>query len=654
MIFKKEPAMNKIINIITLGGLAIIFLLGNAKGEQWKFGLIADTQWPSATGSDSLSGFKNPNSVAVDIINQVNKEFISKGVKLVVAVGDITDNGSNLALDTRATYVQALYNAGIGFYPLRGNHESSKTAAIEFKRIFPQTQNGLNNSTPSDAFVFTDSAQTKPAAKSGSTFTIGSGFSSPSTPLSGLSYTFTYNNATFVLLDQFTPPDSSANTIDAQQSWISNALASRPSGTHAFVFGHKGLITENHADILFSTDEATGLPTDDSAGVNAFIESLVSMKVHYYMGGHDHIHNRAMVSTTDGITAKVQDIILASDSYKFYKPANPSNDSKYDSVAFGHDRETPIAQDYAQIGYYIVTVDSARVWVDYYGVPSGQTGGVIAVAPTLTGNWVKRETFGYGLNGREFAIPQGQPYTTVIDSNGGTAARILSGINTSTARDSSGRACTQIVGTGWSSSTNTGMASKIISLWGMANGMGSSQTGNYTLSMNYTPPSSSTAIIQGNFGLISKNASDSWTNAVDGNSGGTKNFMLGPWTSSATLGAYGIDTTTHTAWAVINFAGDFAVADFGQVSIVPSLRMYSILKKGAMYMAGNKLMVPFKRAGDSMRIEIFTLSGQMLLRDSPIENFLDVSNLKKVFKNKEVVVKCISGNNQSVQKMLLQ
>lgn len=430
-------------------------------------------------------------------------------------------------------------------------------------------------------------------------------------------------------------------------------LANRPNGTHAFVFGHKGLITENHADILFSTDEATGLPTDDSAGANAFIESLVAHQVHYYMGGHDHIHNRAMVSTTDGITAKVQEIILASDSYKFYKPANPSNDSKYDSVAFGHDRETPIAQDYAQIGYYIVTVDSARAWVDYYAVPSGQTGGVIASVPPLTGNWVKRETFGYGLNGREFAIPQGQSYTSVIDSFGGTTARILNGLNVSTAMDSSGRQCTQVVGTGWSTSTTAIIASKILSLWGMANEMGSTQTGNYTLSMSYAPPSSSSAIQQGNFGLIAKNTNGSWTNAVDGNFGGTKNFMLGPWTSNASLGTYGVDTSTHTAWAVINFAGDFAVTDFGQVSIVPSSRINSASKKVTMYMAGNKLMLPFKRAGDLMTIEVFTLSGQMVLRVVPRGNILNMSDFNKDFKNKEFIVKCISGTELNVQKIFV-
>ena len=110
---------------------------------------LSDAVWPNSPDN------KNPNSVAVNVINHINQEFINHGVKFVVAVGDLTDNGSILALDTRATFTQALYNAGIGFYPLRGNHESSKTGAIEFQRIFPQTQTGVNNQTPADALVTT-------------------------------------------------------------------------------------------------------------------------------------------------------------------------------------------------------------------------------------------------------------------------------------------------------------------------------------------------------------------------------------------------------------------------------------------------------------------------------------------------------------------
>ena len=79
----------------------------------WSFGVIPDTQWTVPDDG------RNPNSLSVDIINHINQEFINKGVKFVVAVGDITDNGANVALDTRATYVQALYNAHIGFETFR-------------------------------------------------------------------------------------------------------------------------------------------------------------------------------------------------------------------------------------------------------------------------------------------------------------------------------------------------------------------------------------------------------------------------------------------------------------------------------------------------------------------------------------------------------
>ena len=119
----------------------------------WKFAVMSDTQW----GSDLDR--KNPNSVATDIIAQLNQEFIAKGVKLVVAVGDLSDKGCTALpcapLQTRAAFAQALYNAGIGFYPLRGNHESQQLGALEFQRLFPQTQNGVNNATPSDALAIT-------------------------------------------------------------------------------------------------------------------------------------------------------------------------------------------------------------------------------------------------------------------------------------------------------------------------------------------------------------------------------------------------------------------------------------------------------------------------------------------------------------------
>jgi hypothetical protein len=276
--------------------------------------------------------------------------------------------------------------------------------------------------------------------------------------------------------------------------------------------------------------------------------------------------------------------------------------------------------------------------------------------PTLTGNWIKRETFGYSLNGKEFSVAQGQSYTAVIDSNNGTTAKILSGVNTSTAMESSGRACTQVVGTGWSPGTTagiTGLASRTFYLWGMANAMGSGQTGTFTLSLSYTPPASSAAIQQGNFGIIARNSNDSWVNAADVNYGGTKTFVLGPWTTGATLGTYGVDTTTQTAWAVINFNGHFAVAPFGQVGVsLPSVKQ--LFPAGSkVFLKGNKLVLPDRFRGESVAIEVFSLSGRLIAHATAVRDFLDVSNLRKTFQNREIVVKCVSGNDQDIQKIFV-
>jgi hypothetical protein len=61
--------------------------------------------------------------------------------------------------------------------------------------------------------------------------------------------------------------------------------------------------------------------------------------------------------------------------------------------------------------------------------------------------------------------------------------------------------------------------------------------------------------------LAVRNGQGKWVNAVDANFGGTRRFVLGPWKPHYTLGTHGVDVLTHTAWAVINHTGDFAVAE---------------------------------------------------------------------------------------------
>jgi hypothetical protein len=518
---------------------------------------MADTQW---TGADDG---RNPSTCAVDIINQVNRRFIEERVKLVVAVGDLADKSTDpaigkAALDTRVTYAQALYNAGIGFFPLRGNHDGTAAAAGEFLRIFPQTRDGLNNTTPPDAFVATpDDGETRPVSRTGATFYRGYGFTSPSESLKGLSYAFRYGNATFVLLDQFTPPDGSANSIDDQQSWIAGTLKKRPPETHAFVFGHKGLITEKHVDVLFGED-----PASDPAGQDAFITALAGSGVRYYLAGHDHMHDRTVITTTDGAAAHLTQIVCASDSSKFYIPSVPSKDDRYNLPAFGRRRQTPLGQELNTVGYYIFTVDGARVTVDYYSAPVNPklAAGNSTISTTPVLSFTRRETFGYSLNGKEFLIAQGQPYTVVEDSFARTNARILSGVNGSTGRDGSGRPFVRAVDTGWVRKTYA-TRSDILSLWGMGDNIAEDRADVFALSMTYDPRSLRTGKVRGSVAVLAARDGPRWVDAVDKNLGGARQFVRGPWKPGYGLGTYGVDPDTHTAWAVINHGGDFAVVE---------------------------------------------------------------------------------------------
>lgn len=155
----------------------------------WSFGVMGDTQWTLATDPAG----NNPNHVSGSIANQINQQFISKGVKFVIQVGDLTDQGNDADVAARATAAQALHSAGIGFFPMRGNHETYGSPAngfaiAAFRTNFPQTQ-GL-----------------------GQTFG-ATNFNSPtsvSADLTGMSYSFDYGpasgNARFVIIDEWATP----------------------------------------------------------------------------------------------------------------------------------------------------------------------------------------------------------------------------------------------------------------------------------------------------------------------------------------------------------------------------------------------------------------------------------------------------------------
>ena len=557
--------------------LLLAFLCGaiSASAEPWKFGVMGDSQWTTADPSNA-----NPYTVPLSIINQVNQEFIKARVKFVIAVGDLSDDGNDISEITRAKAAQPLIDAGIGFFPFRGNHETvglnNSYGLSIFRSNYPQTQTGN--------FTKTDKQH----------FTVGDGFSSPidvSADLNGMSYSFDYgdikNKARFVIVDTWAMPskvDKNQNgyaygyTVNDQQAWISSRLDKISRKTdQVFVFSHQPLIAEGHQDTMFN-----GSANANPDWQNKFFASMQHNGVKFFICGHDHIHQRSIIASPDG-TSHIEEIICASNSSKFYTP-KPIDEPKW----FGQkDRETSIAQERHSVGYSIYTVDGPCVTVDYYSddhgnwmsdanFPNGAGKTDTGITPLF--HFVKKESWSYSTNGREFLIPQGTSYAKVSDTFKGTIARILDGTNNSTERDGSldtkggvGRKLTKTVDTGWhekqaslQSEHDTYLASNILYLTGMGD-LGREQTDVYTLSISYHPDKlQPNDFKEGLFTLATKDGDGNWVNAVDNNSGGTKTFVAGSWKKGYALGTYGIDQRKKSVWAVINYNGNFAAARFAR------------------------------------------------------------------------------------------
>ena len=551
----------------------------------WKFGVMGDTQWLTTAAYDTAN---NPNSTCVQSIKQMNQQFINHGVDFVIQVGDLKDTSANGDhLITTSKYRQDLYNAGIGFFPVRGNHEADSTGfgtddalkvnVTRFLEVFPQTRDGVMNNLPASVLNATDSAGSV-SKTSQATFKVGDNFSSPTNAggadYTGLSYSFTHKNATFVLLDQFPAKGVSHGVNDAirhQQTWITDRLSNKPSGNHAFVMAHKGLVHENHTDVLFGSNPSTGAEYQTT-----FINSLYNNGVKYFQSGHDHMHSRSMFKAATG-NAEVMQLTSASCSMKFYVPLATAPDAVQPPTNAYPGRQTMLQQHLYTMGYYIYTIDGNNVTVDYYtsqpmvNWADNHNAGYsdiadIFVVPQMT--FAKADTWGYNLNGTQKLVQQNGAYNVVQDGK----AKILSGISTYNKKDGEpGRAgngttvvnqrqMSHLVTTGWTPKTD-GLLSDIFTIWGMANEVKSVQTDTYCLSMTYDVTQVSDDLARtGQVGIATRGDS-TWVNAVSKNIGGATKFVEGAYNQSThTLGTWGVDTSTKTFWAVINYNADFAIA----------------------------------------------------------------------------------------------
>lgn len=571
--------------------------------ENYRFGIMGDTQWVnmfSGTHKDKdkktqkidyyLDDGKNPATCAVDIINALNEHFVKHGVKFVVQVGDLSDGAhwgdfyvknhktgeyikrtDEDTYDIRARYTQRLFNAKIGFFPLRGNHDNydlpdgEDSTSKHFAKAFPQTQNGVHNVEKAQQKAFKaenpdEEFLPKIQRNNKSTFQLGKNFSSPQ-GMEGLSYSFDFKNTRFIFLDQYIEK----MPIHKQQAWINSRLQrDRKALPHAMVFSHAGLLLEDHVDNLFAINGKKNKPAsdDDSEQAhweNAYIQSMYENGAKYHICGHDHIHDRSYVYTTkghdeNGEGKKITQLICCSDSSKFYTPRIPSNDETY----CGGKRQIMLSQELWRVGYYVVTVDEDHLDIEYYSANVGSLGNNILTTPTLV--FTMREKFGYSLNGKEFLIKKGESYTKVTDkSPHNTSMKILRGDYTLDRKDHSGRNLYHEVCTGWYKTPDS--FSDILILRGMENEKGDIKTETFTLELSYKGELKQEDLKAGKLALVT-DEKGTWIKAAEKNiynKNKEEQFIYGPYKQEYGLGTYGIDADKKTVWAVINYNGRFAI-----------------------------------------------------------------------------------------------
>jgi len=230
---------------------------GASTNDSWRVVFISDTHMNKTI---DLANHILPDAVT-DIVAFAKPD-------MVVFLGDIVEgctvgdqNLQTQLTDNFMPSIAGLYTAGISVYAIRGNHEACVTVDGDAKTGW--TAAWTAHAMPTN----------------GATGEVG------------FSYSFTHNNANFIMLDQFIniiPGDdgvccsASANmNADINQTWLNTQLAANTS-KHLFVVSH----IQN-----FNYSSWLGMGDVNQTERNAFWASLVNAHTDAFIGGNSHVFN---------------------------------------------------------------------------------------------------------------------------------------------------------------------------------------------------------------------------------------------------------------------------------------------------------------------------------------------------------------------------
>jgi len=225
----------------TLIGFALVLASASAgRAEPWRFVVTGDSRGVQ-------------NGVNAEILQELAGQIVSQGAEFVLWTGDLVSGYGDLEVELGywKELMQPVYDAGIGVYPIRGNHDEGDVDA--WNRAFSGDYALPQNGPPGEV---------------------------------NLTWSLVHRNALIVGLDHYIPDHS----FRTDQVWLDAELAANTQ-PHVFVAGHVPAFKVRHWDCLHCYP----------AERDAFWRSLEAAQSRIYFASHDHFYDHMRLDDGDGI-----------------------------------------------------------------------------------------------------------------------------------------------------------------------------------------------------------------------------------------------------------------------------------------------------------------------------------------------------------------
>jgi hypothetical protein len=323
-IIKESPA-KLILAVLALEILPVMSLAQSPespKDKPWKFIVTCDSR-----------GYTN--GINQIILNELVNEILSQDVDFLLFPGDLVTGyasigpvGFEAQLKEWVRITEPVYNAGIGVYISRGNHEVMDIWGYGIRPDIDPYDNHATrwlNVFGNDLYPEQKLPDNGPAAEK------------------YMTYAVTHKNAFIVSLDQYAGINHE-EVHKINQKWLDAQLTANIK-PHIFITGHEPAFRALHSDCL----DNRPLERD------AFWESLRNAGCRTYFTGHDHFYDHARIDDGDGDPDNdIHQLIIATAGAPTYSWSGPyaGNNSYYTIEQLYH------SENY---GYVLVEVDGFNV-----------------------------------------------------------------------------------------------------------------------------------------------------------------------------------------------------------------------------------------------------------------------------------------------------